>query len=851
MREQKRRSRKSSIKENVNYVQDWLPIENNINGMFVIKDSAFGNRYVKVLEVMPTNFHLKSNRDKNYIIEMFRQFVKIAPKSFQICLTTMDTDTTEMVNHIKKATVGESELILDERNKYIDKIKSLSSKDAIRKRCLIVYDYEGSRDGTVSTDVYQIASEMEETKIQLQTALNRMGNRVVAHDNEERFLAEVMYRYLNKHSIRTEGFEERVSRIYYDSQKIQHSAKPEIDVRDYFAPRGIDDSNPDFCIIDGIYHTYMYLNPRTYPVSVIGGWIDIILDYGNTVDISLHFKKRLRERELSNLKRGMRFNQASLNSKNEGDEAVEGIVDAYHTSSFIRQKMQNDGEDLYDGCIMLDIMATNYDELKKIRSRIKSNLKGYDIYLGECYARCLDAEKMMLPINYKDGVIFKKASRNFLTSSIASTYPFTQYELFDPKGVLFGINALNSSLVSINLFNTKMFKNANAIILGSSGSGKTFLEQLLGRAMRLTGMKVMFVLPMKGHEYQKGCEKLGGTYIKLSPGTANCVNLFEIRPESRLDENMVAESAEYIKASLLSKKMTQIKTFIQLLMRGDRLSVVEENYLDDYLTRLYSSFGITNEEVSIYNEDGSLKTMPIFSDFYNLIKDDKRMEKVASSMIPFVNGTCRNMNGQTNVNLDNKYIIFDVDADDIPESLHPAFLFIATDLCYDAMKKSRTEECVLFLDEVWRLMVNEFSSEFIFKLTKIVRGYGSSVVVATQDLADFLSFGDGKYGKQILNNATNKIVLSMEYDSVEYIQDILNLNDTEKKDIVSFERGSGMLISNKDRLSIYFTATQDEIDTFTTDINVLKRIQSEKEQSKEEAIKRTAEVENKRKEMYF
>ena len=109
-----------------------------------------------------------------------------------------------------------------------------------------------------------------------------------------------------------------------------------------------------------------------------------------------------------------------------------------------------------------------------------------------------------------------------------------------------------------------MFKNANAIILGSSGSGKTFLEQLLGRAMRLTGMKVMFVLPMKGHEYQKGCEKLGGTYIKLSPGTANCVNLFEIRPESRLDENMVAESAEYIKASLLSKKMTQIKTFIHL-----------------------------------------------------------------------------------------------------------------------------------------------------------------------------------------------------------------------------------------------------------------------------------------------
>lgn len=850
MKERRKSSEKNSVKSDASYVQDWLPIENILNGMLILKDGVFGKRYVKVLEVMPTNFHLKSNRDKNYIIEMFRQWVKIAPMSFQICLTTMDTDTTDLVNHIKKSTIGESEAILDERNKYIEKIRSLSSKDAIRKRCLIVYEYEGSKDGTFSNDIYEIAAEMEETKMQLQVGLNRMGNRVMVHEDEDRFLGDMLYRYLNKRSVKFESFEERVSRIYYDSQKIQRTSHPEIDVTDYFAPRGLDESNPEFNIIDGIYHTYMYVNPNTYPVKVPGGWIDIILDYGNAVDISLHFKKRIRERELSNLKRGMRFNLASLDSKSEGDESVEEIVDSYQTAAYIRQKMQNDGEDLYDGCIMLDIMAATYEDMKKIRARIKSNLKGYDIYLGECYARCLDAEKMMLPINYKDRVIFKKASRNFLTSSIASTYPFTQYELFDPKGVLLGINALNSSLVSINLFNTKMFKNANAIILGSSGSGKTFLEQLIGRAMRLSGIKVMFVLPMKGHEYQKGCEKLNGTYIKLSPGTDNCVNLFEIRPESKLDENMIAEGADYIKASLLSKKMTQIKTFIRLLMREDKLTVIEENYLDDYLTKLYSRFGITNDEISIYREDGSIKTMPTFSDFYNLIKDDVRMEKISSSMIPFVNGTCRNMNGQTNVNLDNKYIIFDVDADDIPESLHPAFLFIATDLCYDAMKKSRTEECVLFLDEVWRLMVNEFSSEFIFKLTKIVRGYGSSVIVATQDLADFLSFGDGKYGKQILNNATNKIVLSMEYDSVEYIQDILNLNDTEKKDIVSFERGSGMLISNKDRLSIYFAATQDEIDTFTTDINVLKRIERENKLNKKEYVSDEPPVESKE-EVYF
>ena len=121
------------------------------------------------------------------------------------------------------------------------------------------------------------------------------------------------------------------------------------------------------------------------------------------------------------------------------------------------------------------------------------------------------------------------------------------------------------------------------------------------------------------------------------------------------------------------------------------------------------------------------------------------------------------------------------------------------------------------------MMINDFSCKFVFELVKIVRGYGGSCVIATQDIGDFFSFENGKYGKQIVNNTAIKIVLKMEYDSVKYIQGLLNLNDTEKKKITQFETGNGMLLSNKDRLSIYFKATEEEIETFSTDINQLKK----------------------------
>ena len=111
----------------------------------------------------------------------------------------------------------------------------------------------------------------------------------------------------------------------------------------------------------------------------------------------------------------------------------------------------------------------------------------------------------------------KKAKRNVLTSGAASTYMFTSYELSDDTGVLLGINRHNNSLCIVDLFNTKKNKNANLNLIGTSGAGKTFTLQLLALRMRMRGIQCFILAPIKGHEFRRACNAVGGQFIILLP----------------------------------------------------------------------------------------------------------------------------------------------------------------------------------------------------------------------------------------------------------------------------------------------------------------------------------------------
>lgn len=802
------------------YLQKWSIIKEIKYGMITTKD----NRYLTILEVTPINYHLRTEEEQEDIISQFYSWLKIAPAKIQFLISADTINTSELIKNIRKSTCEETnEDFLRMQDDYIqNSIKTLSSNQTMTKKYLIVLEYMCNVDGTVSNDELEIATTLMELRNTTQAYFKKFGCFVVDHDDENYFLGQCVFEKLNPLISKDETLSDRIERVHKDHCIMQKTLQPQEDINDYLVARtGIDDRHPRFIYNDGLYQEIVYVKGRTLPVKVIGGWLDYLTSCGKGYEISITIKQDNKEMVKEKTSRSMRLNTSVI--KNSGNtDKIDDTQSNISNNRYIYNALKND-EQIYNVCILIKITASTYEQLQDMKNHLTTALKRNEISIGNCYTRELDALKMTLPLLHISKPIFEKSKRNFLSSSLASMFPFTSFELYSPKGVVVGINKLNNSLTVLDIFDTMRFANANISIFGESGSGKTYLEQILGYGLRLSGYKVFYIVPTKGHEYRRGCKAINGAYNKFTPGGIQ-FNPLGIIPENSEDESLL-EGVEYVKASYLSKKITEFKSFTQLLLRNSPMTFEEETRFDVLLSELYNQFGITDDNDSIYEckETGKLKTMPIIEDFYNMLLTDKTMKRVAMAYEIFVKGIWKNFNTQTNIDLSNNYNVFDVDSQDIPKNLHPPFMLLAILIAYSYIKSSRTEKCVLFLDEVWKAMLTEESAELIFEIVKIIRGYGGSVVLGTQDLNDYFGLMDGKYAKGIMNNTKIKIVLHTEED-IDTLVEKLRLSNDEKKMVMEFGKGNGLLIANKDRVPIAFKATQLQDEYFTTDVNKLKEI---------------------------
>lgn len=807
------------------FVQDFIPVKDIKYGMIITTD----NRYIKILEIEPINFLLRTNEDRNHIINVFFSWLKIAPVSLQFRVTNTYIDSTQLIRKIKESTSQETnKKVLKRRDEYIQHIKRLSSKEALSKRFFIIYEYEGSEiNGMRSNNIEDIYYTMQYVANTAKAYFNKMDNMILQHEDENLFLANMLYKTLNPSTSLKESIQERIGRVYLDfsQTELQNGKKQEeIDVKaiNYIANRGISFKHAQYNEIDGVLQCYLYIKEEGYKTIVNSGWIECLTNFGEGVDLNIYSKKKDRNRTIDNVSRTIRIRRSETKDKGRNEDSIEELHTGIENNIYIRDRMRDYNEDLFDVAMLITITAKNQKELFTKKNQITQTLRSMDIFVEDCSLRNEEALKMSLPLLWTDCMVYKKARRNFLTSSLASTYMFTAFELFDENGIMLGMNGANASLASVNFFNTQKFPNANAVILGTSGSGKTFLEMMLGYCLRLTNKRVFYILPHKGHEHRKACAEIGGSMIELAPGSRDCINIMEIRPAKELDASLVEE--EFLVDSQLTLKIHQIVTFIQLAMGKEEMTSSEETLLTNLLNDLYEEFGITHDNDSIWEdkENRIVKQMPIIQHLYDRSKEDNRLERITIALSLFVDGICKNMNGPTNVDLTNQYIVFNVSA--AGKNLLPAFAFIAIDCAYDSIKGNRLEQCALFLDEVWKMMINEYSAEYVLEIVKIIRGYGGSAILATQDLEDFLAFHNGVYGKGIINNASMKFLLKMQKKEIEAIEDIVELTSDEKKRIVRFETGQALFVTSEEKVPLYIRATEKQEEIFCTDANKLKQI---------------------------
>ena len=824
-----KKAQKESTQKKEQFTQDITGIKQILGGMIFLE----GGSVVCIQEIIPINFYQKSVDERNFIFDSFKGFFRIAPERMHFKMRTEKADVDKLIaNIIKSNEYEKNPRILHQMKDYIEYVRELQDKDSLCKKYYIIWEYEGD-DGKRSNNVNQIYRDMQGIRGRIVNTFSSMGHICITPEDVNWYVSELLYKFYNPRTCIKEPFGSRFERIRKDeafyNDGLKKDARKEAVEADFISPKGIT-VKKDYLIMDGEYHTFITIKDNGHPANVVTGWSNMLCP-GLGYDLDFIAEKCQYDRTLAAIEQYGRIDRVRAKDAIYNKEKYESLSKAVRNKEFISNRMKNYDEDLWKCLVIVTIRAKSYQNMVQKRKVLVDYLKARSIYTEDSFLTVWRNFKMVMPFLNIDRELFVKNYRNYLSSSMASLYFFTAYELFDEKGVVIGNNLQNNSLISLNNFNTTIYSNANMMLMGSSGSGKTFTECMMSHRMRLSGMRTFFVLPIKGYEYRKAIEAMGGEYIQLFPGGQNCVNIMQIRPEVKVNRELLSDDVIVETTSLLSKKIASITMFLQLLMQKDIFSVSEVNKLNSMITDIYNRFDITNDNNSIYRDSQHkiLKEMPILQDLYDALYRDDDLERVCAVLLPFIEGTCQNFNGQTNVSLVNKCIAFDVDEDVVGETFLPAFMYIAFDCVYDLVKQDDLSRDMIFLDEAWKMMHNDECAKQVQKMIKLVRGYGGGVCIATQDIEDFVN-QKGGFGRAIITNTEIQFFLKMKELEIKTIADIINLNSEDMMNIRKFKRGYGMMYSNGDKILINLKASEKEIALYTTDIN--KKIELHKKKKK-------------------
>lgn len=820
--------------EKLSFTQDFIPIKNLEHGIIETTDG----RYIKILEIEPINFMLRSEEEQYEIICSFASWLKISPVHLQFKSITRKADSDKHIAMLRKEMdTEESEQCKKLSEGYIRLIRDVGSREALTRRFFLIFRYEELRRNE-NSDYGQICSTLLTAEQNARAYFMQCGNNILQPKDPDEATAEILYMFFNRRSCIEEPFHSRVDRIVLDTMAAKNKVIgidpiPHIRMAHFIAPRGIDLTHRNYIIMDGLYYSFLYIKGNGYPNKVRAGWMSSLINAGEGIDVDVFLRRENRSKTIDKVAQRIRLNRTKLKSMQDTSTDYEELAGSIQAGYFIKQGIANYNEDLFYMSVFVTVSARTYEELMWRKQQMTDMLKSMDMYVSDCSFQQEDALRTVMPFLQMSPKLEKKSKRNVLTSGAASTYMFTSFEMSDDTGVLLGINRHNNSLCIVDLFDTKKNKNANLNLLGTSGAGKTFTMQLLALRMRMRGIQCYIIAPIKGHEFRRACNRIGGQFIKIAPGSPHCINIMEIRHTISPEMELIDELDYSEMDSLLAQKIQQLMIFFSLLIPD--MTNEEEQMLDETLIRTYGKFGITHDNDSVYADRNAvppkMKTMPILGDLHEELQKNEMTKRIAVIVSRFVTGSAQSFNQQTNVDLSNKYIVLDLS--ELKGKLLPVGMMIALDYVWDKIKSDRTKKKAIMIDEIWQLIgagSNRMAAEFCLEIFKVIRGFGGAAISATQDLSDFFGLEDGRYGRAIINNSKNKIILNLEPDEAEFVRDTLKLTKTEIRSITRFERGEALICSNNSKVPVIIKASKEEQEMITTDRAELEAILKERQQ---------------------
>ena len=567
-------------------------------------------------------------------------------------------------------------------------------------------------------------------------------------------------------------------------------------LRDILAPAALEIAPGFLRLNKKLARVFFVFN---YPRFLNTNWFSEIINLDKTLDISFFIHPIDTGVALKNLRKKVAEVESELSMREEKGLVRDPMLEtAYHDLEDLRDKLQQAREKFFKFGLYITVYGNSVEELDKIETTLRSLLDAKLVYSKSAIYQQNTGFKSTLPLA-NDKLEINTAMNS---SPIAATFPFVSSDLTSDNGILYGINRHNNSLI---LFDRFSLENANTVVFGKSGGGKSYATKLEILRSLMFGTEVVVIDPE--NEYQYLAETIGGAFFKISLTSENHLNPFDL-PIPREDESP---------ADILRSNTINLVGLLRIMFGG--LTAEEDAIIDSAITQTYASRDIAP------NSDFSKATMPTMSDLKTVLDSMTGAESLSRRLEKYVNGSYAGfLNNPTNLEIKNKLVVFSIR--DMEEELRPVAMYIILHFIWNLVR-SELKKRILMVDEAWWLMKYDDGASFMFGIAKRARKYFLGVTTITQDVSDFLT---SSYGKPILTNSSLQFLFKQSPTNIDTIQKTFNLTDEEKFLLLESEVGEGLFFAGSKHVAIKVIASYTEDQIITSDPAQLLQIEQAKKE---------------------
>ncbi len=568
-----------------------------------------------------------------------------------------------------------------------------------------------------------------------------------------------------------------------------------LELQDVIAPSALQITPRELNLGEKVARTFFVIS---YPRFLSTGWFSPIVNLDKVFDVSIFVHPVDTTTILRKYQKKVAEVESQIAIREEKGLVRDPVLDtAYSDLEYLRDQLQQAQEKMFKVGLYITLYGDTTDEIDKAESEIRSILEARLVYLKPALFQQEPGFKSVLPIA-KDEL---SVHSNLNSSPLSSIFPFISFDLTSDRGILYGINRHNSSLV---LFDRFSLENYNSVVFAKSGAGKSYMTKLEIVRSLMFDTDVIVIDPEREYEYL--AETTGGRHFNIALSSEHHINPFDL-PVPRDDESP---------ADVLRNNIITLVGLFRIMLGG--LTPEEDAIIDRAITETYALKDITA------NSNFTNIEPPLLSDFELVLSGMEGSDSLVQRISKYTHGTWSGfINRPTNIDMNKRFIVFSVR--DMEDELKPVAMYLIMHHIWNIVRKDLRKR-LLIIDEAWWMMKSEDTASFLFGIAKRGRKYFLGLATITQDVADFLG---SPYGKAMITNSSIQILLRQSPTSIDLIQDTFKLSDEEKYLLLESDVGEGIFFAGLKHVAIKVIASYTEDQIITSDPSQILAIKKAKQ----------------------